>query len=107
MSRKKQFQSKEAKAVARANEKFDLITHTIEELDDVIQDLNHQGLTASKQRKKELKEEKKLYEAKRNELKVQEKLNKAKDSIKSMPYTIIFTVYNQNSQSKIFIESQN
>lgn len=51
MSRKKQFQSKEAKAVARANEKFDLITHTIEELDDVIQDLNHQGLTASKQRK--------------------------------------------------------
>lgn len=65
MSKKnRMFQSEEAQAVSRANEKFDLITHTIEELDDVIQDLNHQGLTASKQRKKELKEEKKLYEAK-------------------------------------------
>ncbi|MBD5319860.1 MAG: hypothetical protein HDS07_03050 [Bacteroides sp.] len=80
MSKRKQFQSKEAQAVARATEEFDLITRTIEELDDIIQDLNHQGLTASKQRKKELKEEKKLYEAKRNELKVQEKLNKAREN---------------------------
>lgn len=78
--KKKQFQSKEAQAVANANDEFELIKETIEELNDVIQDLTDQEKGASKQRKKELKEEKKLYEAKRAELKVQEKLTKAKEN---------------------------
>lgn len=78
--KKKQFQSKEAQAVAHANDEFELIKETIEELNDVIQDLTDQERGASKQRKKELREEKKLYEAKRAELKVQQTLNQAKQN---------------------------
>lgn len=79
-SKKKQFQSKEAQAVAHANDEFELIQETIEELNEVIKDLTDQEKTASKLQKKKLREDKRLYEAKQRELKVQEKLVKAKEN---------------------------
>lgn len=77
-SKKKQFQSKEAQAVVHANDEFELIQKTIEELNEVIKDLTDQEKTASKLQKKKIREDKRLYEAKQRELKVQEKLVKAK-----------------------------
>lgn len=79
-NKKKQFQSKEAQAVAHANDEFELIQETIEELNEVIKDLTDQEKTASKLQKKKIREDKRLYEAKQKELKVQEKIVKAKEN---------------------------
>ena len=68
MSKKKQFQSKEAQAVAHVTEELNILSDAIDELDQLIGD---KGLS---------KTEKKLLQQKKIELKAQEALNKTRQN---------------------------